>query len=280
MLFWSGSIGAARESVLRARDDARAARDRSHEAVAIEELLVALDWLGTPRSEVESLARDVIADDSFGPRLHARARVSLSRCALSAGRLDDSAAFLADAVHRYEELGLEVQAAAYVMCGFDIGWVSRDWDLAESAARASWERLGALGEVGYRSTAGAVLAAALARRDRDEAVAIVDEAARISPPDDIATAFWVLLVRARLAANAGDLQQAIELARAAWALAGPGDDAANKLYVLIELAEMLVAAGEPAEAAEHVEHAVRIAEERGSPAYADRARAVLATMAP
>jgi class 3 adenylate cyclase/tetratricopeptide (TPR) repeat protein len=276
MLFWSGSIEAARESVLRARDDARAAGDRRHEAVAVEELLVALDWLGTPRSEVQGLASDVIADESFGPRLHARARISLARCAISEGRLDDAAAFFADAVHRYEELGLEVQASAYQLCRFDIGWVSRDWELAEAGARASWDRLGALGEVGYRSTAGAVLAAVVARRDPDEAAAILDEAARISPPDDVATEFWIVLARSLLAAAVGEEQQAIELGREALALASVGDDAANKLYVLTELAEVLMAAGRTAEAGERVAEAVRIAEERGSPAYAERARAVLA----
>src|SRR5581483_704501 len=277
MLFWAGAIEDAHEAALLGRDLARAAGDVRAEADAVEELLISLDWSAAPRTTVERVARDVFADDRLGPRLQARAVISLARSAIATGRFGEAAPLIADACRRFDDLGLEMQSAAYAFVTFDLGCLSGDWPLAAEGARSAWDRLGALGEVGYRSTAGAALAWALVELGRtDEATEIVAEAERIASPDDQATTVLALIARSRIASSLGEHERAVALAHEAWDVISVTDDAGNQLFTLIGLAASLADAARFDEAAGVVERVVELAERRASPAFAERARTILA----
>src|SRR5581483_9281487 len=174
-------------------------------------------------------------------------------------------------------LARAMQSAAYAFVTFDLGCLSGDWPLAAEGARSAWDRLGALGEVGYRSTAGAALAWALVELGRtDEATEIVAEAERIASPDDQATTVLALIARSRIASSLGEHERAVALAQEAWDVISVTDDAGNQLFTLIGLAASLADAARFDEAAGVVERVVELAERRASPAFAERARTILA----
>jgi tetratricopeptide (TPR) repeat protein len=262
------------------REHARRAGNVPVERIATERLLTALDYSGAPRSQVIEIAQEELERDRLGRAFRVRALITLGRCYASQGRLDEGAALLDESGRIYAELGNEVHAAAQLQHRAFVEWLRGDWSATEALARESWDRLGALGEVGYRSTSGAVLGVALARLERDaEAEETLRLAEEMSSPDDYVTELWVLIGRTTLALNAGEHALAVRRARAAVELSATRDDSFHLIIARIVLAEALVAAGETEEARGVVDEAVSLAERQESPGYADRARSVLATMA-
>jgi hypothetical protein len=276
VFFWAGRIAEMREAASRAREHAERAGDFRTLVIASGLYMRSLEWSEVPRVEVEAVAHELLADDRFGPRFRIVALNQLARCALSRGSFAESDSLLTEAQASLRELGFSVDAAAQYQFRALLGWTRCDWDAMEAAARMSWDRLGELGEVGFRSTAGAMLAYALARLGRDgEAAEIVAASEAMTSRDDYVTELWALAVRSLLAANAGDYERAVELGGSCFEVAASRDDAMNHFIAQVLYAEALVAAGRADQAERVVADAVALSERMGAPGNAGRARAVV-----
>jgi tetratricopeptide (TPR) repeat protein len=161
----------------------------------------------------------------------------------------------------------------------NLEWAAGDEVADERAARLCWDKLGELGEEGFRSTAGAQLGYALARLGRlDEAEAILDATDAITSPDDFATVFMASSARAVIAALRGECERALGLVERSIDAAKISDAPDHVARALIVAAEVHRDLGRHADAHQAVAQAVALAEPKKSLALVDRARAVLATM--
>ena len=147
---------------------------------------------------------------------------------------------------------------------------------AERALREGYAILAELDETGFRSTVGALLGEALLRQGRDaEAAAILDEVATLSAADDVDAQVRLRAVRTELLVRSGDVGRAEETAREAVALAEQTDYSELRGQALMALGRVLRGAGRPGEAAEAVERARRLYEDKGNRVLADAATAIL-----
>jgi class 3 adenylate cyclase/tetratricopeptide (TPR) repeat protein len=278
LLYYAGRNRDARDAAQRAYDRARQIRDVRLIGLASEVLGSALSWSDTPWDEVERFARARV-DEDVGPRSQARIMVGLGRCLWMRGDFEHGRSMLYDALRRYEDLGQRMLAASHWMTVAHLEWAVGDWDAYERSSRACWDELGAVGEEGFRSTAGAQLADALIQLGRiEEAEQILDETDAITSPDDYVTRWAALGARARIAALRGDAGATEELVTASLAAADTGDSSVHSASARIVAAEAYRDLGVFEEARRLVEQAVSLAEEKNSVAIAARARAVVATM--
>jgi ATP/maltotriose-dependent transcriptional regulator MalT len=154
-----------------------------------------------------------------------------------------------------------------------------DFALAETYARIAWDGLGAIGERGYRSTAGAILAEAIAEQGRgEEASAILDEVDSITVEDDWLTEAQSNWARALVALHAGELDVAIEHARATTQIADEREYYPTRTHYWWGYARVLVAAGRDAEAREAIAETQRLSDLKESGVYPARIRDLLAEL--
>jgi class 3 adenylate cyclase/tetratricopeptide (TPR) repeat protein len=276
LLFYAGRNDDARDAAQRAYERAGRIRDVRLIGLASAVLGTALSWSDTPWDEVERFTRERIEED-VGPR--SQVMVQLGRCLWMRGDFAGGRALLHDAHGRYEDLGQRMFAASHWMTVAHLEWAVGDWEAYERSSRACWDELGALGEEGYRSTAGAQLADALIQLGRvEEAERILDETEAITSPDDYVTRWAALAGRARIAALRGDAAAAATFIEASLAAADTGDSSVHSASARIVAAEACRDLGQYERAQHLVEDAVSLAEKKNSIAIAARARAVLATM--
>jgi predicted ATPase len=273
--FWGGRLAGA----LEAAEHALAHGERAGDQLQIVEALAlktnVMDYTDAPIARREEFARHLLGREDLGPRVRARALVTLGRCAAERAEFAEARSLFAAAVGLAEEIGLATLAAGMYQTFAKFEWLSGDIARMEGAARSSWDGLGALGEVGVRSTSGAVLAFALALGGRDgEADEIVSQAVAMGDADDHHTTLWAALARSRIASNRGAHAEAVALARRALA-AVADEETFHRMITLVGLAEALVAADELEEARRTVEEVEAFAARRESPAFGARARAVL-----
>jgi tetratricopeptide (TPR) repeat protein len=278
LLYWAGRNNEGRDSAREALDLARRSGDVRLVGVASDGLAVAMSWSDTPWDEFEQHVRGLLADD-LGPQAHARALMFLHRCLGMRGAFEEARATALDAIARFEDLGQWVLAGwAWMTLGY-LEWTAGDPEADERACRLSWDRLGELGEEGYRSTGGAQLGGALARLGRlDEAEAILDATDAITSPSDFATVYLAQSGRALIAALRGERERASDLVEQAVEAARTSDAPDHIARALIVAAEVHRELGRYADAQRAVEQAIALAEPKRSFALADRARAVLVTM--
>jgi class 3 adenylate cyclase/tetratricopeptide (TPR) repeat protein len=276
--YWAGRNNEGRDNAREALELARRSGDVRLVGLASDGLALAMSWSDTPWDEVEQHVGRMLADD-LGPQVYARALMFLTRCLWMRRSFEEARAATLDAIERFEDLGQRVLAGwSWMTLGYH-EWTIGDVEAAERACRLSWDRLGELGEEGYRSTAGGQLGYALARLDRlDEAEAILDATDVITSPDDFATVYLVRSGRAVIAALRGEHGRALELVEQTLEAANTSDSPDHIARALILAAEVQRDLGRHTDAQHAVEQAIALAEPKKSLALVDRARAVLVTM--
>jgi tetratricopeptide (TPR) repeat protein len=143
--------------------------------------------------------------------------------------------------------------------------------------RAGFDTLGEMGETGYRSTVGTLLAEALLRLGREEeALEVVGRAEELAQPDDVDPQVRCRTVRARILARSGRHEEAAVLAREAVAIAAATDYLVLHAGALRALADVLRAAGDDASAAGPLTVALELYERKEHRVLADETRALLA----
>jgi class 3 adenylate cyclase/tetratricopeptide (TPR) repeat protein len=218
---------------------------------------------------------DEILERSGGDR-RVESSVLFSRAFLHAmvGRLDEARQAAARSVAIVEEMGMWPQAAA--TRGEAIGFVERmagDLAAAERAVREACDALKAMGETGILSTLAADLALILCDQGRFEEAEEFIDLSRVSTAagDVLSQARW-RMAAARLRASRGQTEVAVDLAREAVAFIEPTDVVDIRALTFIELSRALQSAGRPEEAAQALEEAVSLYEQKGNVVSAEQAR--------
>ena len=135
---------------------------------------------------------------------------------------------------------------------------------AESLLRADWLVLGELGERGFRSTTGCLLAFVVAEQGRnDEAEQIVEEAEALTSEDDWLTFAFGACARAVVGQGRGQHDGAVAYARRGVELADATEYVLLQPWFYYELGRALVGAGRREEAADALQACVRLARIKG-----------------
>jgi tetratricopeptide (TPR) repeat protein len=140
------------------------------------------------------------------------------------------------------------------------------------------ELLERIGEEGWRSTASTQVAESYYRLDRlDEADSWAERASGLGEAEDAVTQMGWRLVRAKVLARRGALDQAEAVMGEAMAIAARIDLPLFRANAQADLAEVLALAGRPAEAREALAVALELARAKGNLPLADRLEAMLAS---
>lgn len=246
-----GQFGACEAALDRALAAAREAGDRRRANAVLSSAPIAALWgpSRVPRASGRCLdVVRVLRITAGAPAVEATALRCQAVLEAMRGRFDAAHRMLASASARLEELGLRHALVECDMFAGLIDLLSGDTTSAEVALRSAHEGFRALNVGTDTAQAAALLARALVQEGRDdEALVLTAEAERLGG-DDLKTAIAWRCVRARALARRGDVDGAVELARAAVALAEPTDALVDHADARLALAEVLSAAGRHEEA--------------------------------
>jgi class 3 adenylate cyclase/tetratricopeptide (TPR) repeat protein len=269
-LFWDGRIA---ETVREAERALRLARRAGDIPLQKHAAGLAIDARGHGEEPWTEIERDLVVSPPV-PGLDLRGTHVAASALL--GRVEEARRIYDELVTDLKARGQIVRALGVAM---GMGWfafLDGDDEYAVSALRESWEQLGLLGERGFRSTVGAILADLLARRGEvDEAVAVVDEALAISTPDDWVTVGQAELARAWIALRRGAVDDAIEHARRGTESSDAHEYTSVRLDAWMEYGEVLLGAGRDEQAEAAFAHARAIAERKQSLLHLRRIDALL-----
>ena len=273
--FWAGRTDDQLEAARQARDYARRAGVVSLEASAASIMGTALMYGASPWSEYEAYANSLLDERERLGRLAANALAGLAASAAFQGRHEEASALFAQHTSELYERGDESAIRTNSQNPGYARELAGDLEGAERIYREGWDALGEIGERGFRSTDGALLAHALMGLGRrGEAETILAEVEEIAPEDDWLTAAGIALVQARLATADGRHEDAIAVAQRAVELGNDGYFLLSPWW-WIGLGRTLAAAGRADEARDALEEAIRRARVKGSTALEAQARALM-----
>jgi class 3 adenylate cyclase/tetratricopeptide (TPR) repeat protein len=268
-MFFLGDCAAAERAFAEAVSAARLVGDRRTELDAKQWWGGAVRYGPTPVDEALAFFRSVGEETSL--LLLCRGEVRALGGDLEGGRADVRAG-----VAIAEERGLQVQRGSVMLGAGSIALWAREFTAAERSLRAGWDLLGGLGERGFRSTVGALLAQALVGLGRnDEAERVALEAMAMTEADDFVSQAVGRAARARVMARRGEFEQAIALAREARATMEPSDYLDHHGDVTAQLAEVLALAGRPDEARAVLAEALELYRRKGAIVPAEAARVMV-----
>jgi tetratricopeptide (TPR) repeat protein len=192
------------------------------------------------------------------------------------GQLSEARRLVADSLAIADEIGAPVwSAAASRERGF-LEFLADEPAARERVLREGYERLTAMGERGFLSTIAADLADALVDLGRlDEAGAMCDVAEAAGANDDVSTQVRVRLVRGRLAAARGKLDEALAFAADALALGDQGEYYDIRTLSRLVFAQLLLDAGRGSEAQARAQEVLDLARARGDVVFEAKAKDLL-----
>ena len=277
--FFAGRSREAERVLTRAMEHSLSAGDLYIVAQCVHWILAAKAWGAGSRTEIAAAVDaipDVIRPALENAPFHHWHRAGV---AMHAGRFDEAREHARQAQRVAAERGMELHLASSGMVVGQIELFAGDHESAERLLRQSFDRLGELGETGYRSTVATMLAEALVELGRDdEAFAILDVADEIAQADDVDPQLRSRAERARLLARRGRLDEALRLAREAVELAATTDYLELNARAQLALAEVLRAGGWPGEI-EALRTALDYFERKESVPMTERTRALLSAAA-
>jgi hypothetical protein len=230
-----------------------------------------------PRPVPDAISRceEIRARFGEGPALQATIETVLSVLQAMSGSFDESRRLMEHSRIIWSELGHRVHLAAAEMYAGMAELVSGEPDRAAADLRRGYTALEAMGEQAQLSTLAALLARAELLGGRvDEAERLTRVSETTAGLDDIVSQAMWRGTRARIAAARGD-RSAVELARAAVALAAGTDFLALQADVTLDLADVLGAGGGAEAAAAATLQAADLYDRKGDVISAERARSAL-----
>ncbi|HSD49682.1 MAG TPA: adenylate/guanylate cyclase domain-containing protein [Actinomycetota bacterium] len=279
--FWSGRAERAVEAGVRAVDHARRAQDARREAAVLQTLSFWQVWGPTPVEELLSTLEDAMAGPagtnplSRAALVRLRAVVEVWRGSFGvASELAESAKSLA------REYGARMDLASASATAGLVALLRGDASVSEREAAEAVAFYRAIGDVGHLSSYGPALADALYAQGRDdEALALTEEAERVSIEGDTDAQVHWRRVRAKVLARRGELDAAERLANEAAGMARLSDDLDKRGRALLDLAEVLRLAGRSTEAAAAAREALETFERKGNVVLTEAARRTLRELA-
>jgi tetratricopeptide (TPR) repeat protein len=277
--FFLGRAALAEQSLARAVDHARQARDRRGESEALQW------WAGAKRFGPAHV--DEVLD--FVEKLAALAQrdnsVEIYRCSFAGvmlamqGRFAEARASIEEALRWGREHGHEHRRLGTMMESGYVEVLAGDLDAAVERFREGYEGLGKLGETGFRSTIGTLLAEALVELGRDaEAEPILEECEAIAQKDDFDPQARIRQVRAQILARRGATSAAEELAREAVTRYAASDYLDLHARSIVVLAKVIASSGRKDEAASLLADATDLFERKGNRVLAARSRHLADTL--
>jgi class 3 adenylate cyclase/tetratricopeptide (TPR) repeat protein len=273
-----GQLGEARRQLERAVDTARQSGDLGTEARA-RDALGYVAYAGTnPATDIER----ILADNIAFAREHGRRDIEALMLVFQAvgmarqGEFPSARLLLDESDAILEGLGSPVLRASTAMGAGSIEFLAEDLAARERLLRQGYEQLQAMGERGFLSTAAAGLADALVDLGRlDEAEALCAVAEEAGAEDDVATQVGVRLVRGRLAAAHGTMDDALTFAASALALADQGEFYDLRTGSRLVFAQLLLDVGRIDEARARAQEVIDLAQVRGDVIFEARARDII-----
>jgi tetratricopeptide (TPR) repeat protein len=276
--FWQGQTTNQLEAATLAREYARQAGVTVLEGLCASMMGSALLYGESGWSEYEKFARALQDERDRLGRIVDNALSGLAVAASAQGRTEESVQLFADyeaaLVERGDDFNARTQGQSR---GYGL-YLAGELEAAEQVYRRSWDALGEVGERGFRSTLGGLLALALVELGRrDDAEEILAQVDGMSTEDDWLTIACADLVRARLATLDGRHDDAVAAARHAAELGAEGYFMLRPWFTT-EHGRALAAAGRDDEAQQVLAEAIRLARVKGSTVFERRAQDLLDTL--
>ena len=281
-LEWLGCRAmAAAESSRRAAAHAERAGDERGQAQALH-LLVGADLFGpTPVSVARAHCEEVMRMLPGQRRIEASAARALAGLSAMAGRFDEALGLLERDREILEDLGLRVAAASAAEIAGSVELLRGDPVAAERELRRGYEAFEKMGELANLSTLAAMLAQALYAQGRDEeALRLTETSEAAAAEEDLHTQVQWRAARAKVLARAGQLEEAVALARGAVELGGRTDFLVMRGNAALDLAEVLLLAGRADESVAAAREAVALYERKGASQAVTAARRLMGRRGP
>ncbi len=275
--FWRGQCEEAIPQLERAALHARTAGDWAQEMEALRILSMAALYGPTPASVAIERVEEITGRTQGGPALEVATLRARAELEATQGRFDVARELLDEARGLAEDFGLTMLLAAGVdRSAGEIELLAGDPVAAERVLRPACATLERMGDWGHFTSVVVYLADALLLQGRgDEAAPMVEVGRRWAIDDDVDAQVGLHRVAARLAARAGDLEEAQGLADEAVARAGQTDFLHLAGDAYSDLAEVLELAGKKDEARDALEQALALYERKGNLVMTERTRARL-----
>jgi tetratricopeptide (TPR) repeat protein len=214
------------------------------------------------------------------PALRDRQRIDPEHRAARRGRIPLARRLLAEGEAISEDRGLYFFVVNASSNRGYVDFLAGDSAARELVLREGYEQLSAMGERDWLSTIAADLADALVDLGRlDEAEAMCAVAEEAGAEDDMLTQVGVRLVRGRLAAARGSLDEALVSVADALALADEGEYYHIRTGSRLVFAQLLLDAGRIEEARPRAQEVLDLARVRGDVVFEGRARDLMKRMA-
>jgi tetratricopeptide (TPR) repeat protein len=262
--FEAAAVNAARAGIQYLEDDARSRIARAHAMGP------------TPIPETIERLEQFIREYSERPLALAGIRGALARAFAARGDIE-AARDVGDVEAVYLEAGMELEATSVYYTRAWIAQCAGDFEDQERVMRQMVERLEALHDRNYLSTAWMQLGTCLVELGKDDdAWRALERARKVTIPEDVVDVVGLDALEAVLRARRGELEEAQELARRALARVDETDGVGLRLDTRWSAAEVFELAGRSGEAKALLEESVEIAERYGHLVAAKRARDSLA----
>lgn len=192
------------------------------------------------------------------------------------GRFDEGRELLTHARALAQEVTLPVwEAGPLAQLSGWVEMLANDPAAAEQTLRTGFETLTQIGEIAWLSTTAALLAETVYAQDRlDEAEELTRASEEWAGAEDAYSQTGWRSVRAKILARGGTAEDAERLAAECVELAEGTDFLHLRWRALMSQAEVFQLTGRGPEAAEVLERAVAVAEQKGNAVAADQARAL------
>jgi class 3 adenylate cyclase/tetratricopeptide (TPR) repeat protein len=177
--FWDGRVSLERRDAERGLEHARRAGDIRAQAEALAGVIRALVFGPTPWKQVERFVEERVAPERarLGPRGAILGLPTLADAAAAQGRFDEAREIFARVRAHYEALGWRLALMTMSNQTGPAELLARDFDAAVAQLQPSYEALGKVGEGGYRARIAALLAEAVLEQGHlDEAIELATDA--------------------------------------------------------------------------------------------------------
>jgi class 3 adenylate cyclase/tetratricopeptide (TPR) repeat protein len=260
----------------------------AHIAGDEREMLESLSWVpltvwGGPTPVEEGIHRcQEIRSRADGDRkAMATALFTEAKFEAMAGRLEDAQPRIEEARAMLEDVALTVWLAGpLTQMSAWVKLYAGDPEGAEKELRWGVETLEEIGELAWLPTVAGILAEAIYVQGRlDEAAAAVSLGQASAGPDDAYSQGLLKAVQAKIDARAGRGDSAEQLAREAVAAVAETDFLFLQAFTAMALGEVLMLLGRADAAEVALDKAIALAERKGHAVTAERARALLASVA-
>ena len=271
-----GDFAESERAVERALHHARRAGDVHEEARIVDNLCAILVYGPTPAETALRRCSELLDSTKSNRLVESYVMSSLALLKAMRGEFDEGRRLCARAEKIYDDLGLRLALVALTEISGTIELLADDLAAAEVALRHGYDILSASGEASFVAFQAGLLAEVVLRQGRVEEAERLAQLSEGGAASDIGAQTQWRRTRARLEAQRGRHERAIELAHEAVEIASRTDALNMRGDALMTLSDVLRFAGRGAEAGSAARDALVLYEQKGNVVSAQRATALLA----